>query len=78
MPGSFESESVAGSAQNTHLTARQWREARRILQAMPPADRAAVVATWNASPYSKDSASCLAFVRQHAKRQSPGLTTTPA
>ncbi len=48
------------------LTARQWREARRLLHELPPLERAALIAAWNASPYPKDSAYCLEFIRQRA------------
>jgi hypothetical protein len=51
------------------LTARQWREARRILHELPPGERAALIAAWNASPYPKDSAYCLEFIRQQARTE---------
>lgn len=51
------------------LTARQWCEARRILHELPPGERAALIAAWNASSYPKDSAYCLEFIRQRARTE---------
>lgn len=54
-----------------NFTARQWREARRILRAMPDADRAAALAGWNAGPFPKEACYCLVFLRRVAGTPTP-------
>ncbi|WP_299155066.1 hypothetical protein [uncultured Tateyamaria sp.] len=58
---------IAQETRDRSARARQWREARRRLDAMPRRVRRALRIAWDCAPYPGDPSRLLGFLNNHAK-----------